>query len=103
MASTFRALKELKVGYETRNYHDLVPEAADWENLPLLIRESYVEKVEVPQSELDAFVKARDARERARTQPKKRVVKRSTTATKKRVVIRKNQEKKNGSLIEESV
>lgn len=62
---TYRALVDgLKVGYDIRNFHDLIPEAESWK--PGVIRSYFnlhqIEEFYVDSEELAKFIEERDAR-----------------------------------------
>lgn len=82
---TYRATRDgLKVGDTVRSFGDLIPEAADWSNLAVWIREGHVEPYAASGEEMEAHRKKFPEKKPA---AKKRVVaKKAAPAKKKRVV-----------------
>lgn len=103
MVATYRVLHDgMKVGDEVRNYGDLIPEAKDWVNIAVYLRNDYIEKVIIPQSELDKFIASR----KKKVSPQKSTVKKTAskkTVAKKRLVVKKKKEQDNGRLVEQAV
>lgn len=81
---TYRATRDgLKVGDTVRNYGDLIPEAADWSNISVWIREGHIEPYAASGEEMAAHEKKFPKKQLA----KKRVVaKKAAPAKKKRIV-----------------
>jgi hypothetical protein len=100
--NTYRALKDLKMGPEnSRAYGDLVPEAADWPNLGVWVREGYVEPYTCSAEEMAAHEKKFGS---AKTVAKKKVtVKKSAVAPAKKRVVRKVKRNGRRELSEQSV
>lgn len=83
---TYRATRDgLKVGDTVRNFHDLIPEAADWSNLAVWIREGHVEPYAASGEEMEDHRKKYPEK----SAKKKVVVKKAAPAKKKRIVRKK--------------
>jgi hypothetical protein len=83
---TYRATRALKVGEDdVRQYGDLVPEAASWENLRAYLASGYIEEVLVDEKDIP----------KVKTAPvKKTTAKKSSAPTKRRVVKKTSAAKK---------
>jgi hypothetical protein len=95
---TYRALKDLKMGDSIRGNGELVPEASDWPNVAVWIREGHIESTTCTQQEMDEFLKSIAVK---KTTEKKKVVKKS--AAKKKIIKKKGKSSAGRELSEQSV
>jgi hypothetical protein len=103
MVKSYRVLRDgMKVGNSVRNTGDLIPEAANFENLAVYLRNNFVEKVYVSHEEI-AEHEAKVAKELAKVEKKTKKTVKKPTAKKRVVKIAKKGVNSHGELAEQSV
>lgn len=89
--NTYRVLRDgLRVGDSVRHVGDLIPEASDWTNVAVWVREKHIEPTTCTTQEMEKHLKKYPA---AKPTTKKRAVKKSTAGGKKKITIKKKKGK----------